>query len=133
MRNNARTQINDCYAGLVWMASNAETYGVDPAKIMIGGASAGGGLAAGTALKARDMNGPNLVAQLLRYPMLDHTTSTPASRSITDSRVWNRQANEQGWAHYLGGKEPDIYASPTTATDLAGLPPAYARGSLSCF
>lgn len=57
-------QVNDCYAGLAWVAANVETLGIDAAKIVIGGASAGGGLAAGTALKARDMQGPALAAQL---------------------------------------------------------------------
>ena len=92
---------------------------------MVGGASAGGGLAAGTALKARDMQGPALCAQLLVYPMLDHRNATPSSHAIQDTRVWNRLSNEQAWEMYLGGRPPDIYASPSTATDLSALPPAY--------
>lgn len=116
--------INDCYAGLVWTAANAASLGIDAARIMIGGASAGGGLAAGTALKARDMKGPQLTAQLLVYPMLDHRNVTPSSYAIQDTRVWNRLSNQQAWEMYLGGQEPDIYAAPSTATDLSGLPPA---------
>ncbi len=117
--------VHDCYAALTWMASNAEELGIDPERIAIGGASAGGGLAAGTALFARDNDGPSLVGQLLVYPMLDHRNETPSSHAITDPRVWNRTANHLAWEAYLGGAEPTPYASPSIATDLAGLPPAY--------
>ena len=117
--------INDCFAGLSWLGSNAADLGIDPDRIMIGGASAGGGLAAGTALKARDEGGPNLTAQLLVFPMLDHRNETPSSHAIHDTRVWNRAANVAAWEAYLGGGAPDAYASPTTADDLSGLPPAF--------
>eukprot|EP01047_Picozoa_sp_COSAG01_P100766 COSAG01_NODE_30579_length_613_cov_1.287938_2_plen_118_part_00 len=63
----------------------------------------------------------------LVYPMLDHRNVTPSSHAIQDTKVWNRLSNQQAWAMYLGGKKPDIYASPSTATDLGGLPPAYVR------
>lgn len=117
--------VNDCYAGLSWLAGAADELGIDAGRIMIGGASAGGGLAAGTALFARDNNGPALAAQLLVFPMVDHRNETPSSRRITDTRVWNRAANITAWQAYLGGAEPTIYASPSIATDLSGLPPAY--------
>ncbi len=116
--------VDDCYAGLVWFAEHASRLGV-PGPIMIGGASAGGGLAAGTALRARDSGGPALVGQLLVYPMLDHRNDTPSSRAIQDTRVWNRAANVVAWEAYLGDGEPTIYSSPALATDLSGLPPAY--------
>ncbi len=117
--------VNDCYAGLSWLAANAATNNVDPARIMIGGASAGGGLAAGTALYARDHGGPSLAGQLLVFPMLDHRNETASSHAITDARVWNRQTNILAWEAYLGGDAPTIYSSPSLATDLSGLPPAY--------
>ena len=92
---------------------------------MIGGASAGAGLAAGTALRARDSGGPRLSAQLLVYPMLDHRNETASSHAIQDPRVWNRSANIAAWAAYRGGGDPTIYSSPALAEDLSGLPPAY--------
>ena len=117
--------VDDCFAGLVWLAGHADELGVDVARIMIGGASAGGGLAAGTALRARDAGGPALCAQLLVYPMLDHRNETPSSHAIQDARVWNRSANIDAWSAYLGDDAPTIYSSPSLADDLAGLPPAH--------
>jgi acetyl esterase/lipase len=120
--------MNDCYAGLSWLASGAAELGVDPARIAIGGASAGGGLAAGLALMARDRGGPSICFQLLVYPMLDHRNDQPSTHGITDPRVWNRDANRAGWDAYLAGADRGAvspYASPAVAGDLAGLPPAY--------
>lgn len=117
--------VDDCYAGLVWLAENTDRLGVSPDRIMIGGASAGAGLAAGTALRARDDGGPALVGQLLEYPMLDHRNETPSSHAIRDQRVWNRVCNIDAWAAYLGGAEPTAYSSPAIAEDLSNLPPAY--------
>ncbi len=118
--------MNDCYAGLCWLAANAGDLGVDADRIVIGGASAGGGLAAGLALMARDHGGPAITSQLLVYPMLDHRNTTASSHAITDSRVWNREANIAGWAAYLGDADRvSPYASPAIAEDLSGLPPAY--------
>ena len=126
--------INDCYAGLRWLAASADELGIDANRILVGGASAGGGLAAGLSLKARDMGGPAIAAQLLIYPMLDHRNETPSSHAIHDLRVWNRSANEYAWQAYLGGNKPDIYASPSIADDLSGLPPAYINvGSFDMF
>jgi acetyl esterase/lipase len=99
--------------------------GIDAGRIMIGGQSAGAGLAAGTAIRARDAGGPALVAQLLVYPMLDHRNETPSSHAIQDLRVWNRSANLLAWEAYLGGGAPTSTSSPATCTDLSGLPPAY--------
>ncbi|MDH3301869.1 MAG: alpha/beta hydrolase [Acidimicrobiia bacterium] len=120
--------MHDCYAGLSWLAANAADLGVDTDRIAIGGASAGGGLAAGLALIARDRGGPSICFQLLVYPMLDHRNDRPSTQAITDSRVWNRDANRAGWDAYLGATDRgDVspYASPSVADDLSGLPPAY--------
>ena len=117
--------VDDCYAGLVWLAANSDELGVSKDRIMIGGASAGAGLAAGTALRARDESGPGLVGQLLEYPMLDHRNETLSSHAIQDQRVWNRAGNIDAWAAYLGGGEPTAYSSPAIAEDLSSLPPAY--------
>lgn len=121
--------LHDCFAALQWFASGGSGADVDPARIVIGGASAGGGLAAGVALMARDRGGPALAGQLLVYPMIDDTNTTQSSIDITDSRVWNRGANLAGWGAYLSGldegAEVPIYAAPSRAADLAGLPPAF--------
>lgn len=119
--------MNDCYAGLSWFAENADEFGFDASRIVIGGASAGGGLAAGLGLMARDKGGPSVAGQFLVYPMLDDRNETPSSQAITDTRVWNLDANRVGWASYLGdhADNPPIYAAPARATDLSGLPPTF--------
>ena len=117
--------VHDCYAAFRHVADNASDLGIDVDRIVIGGASAGGGLAAGTALFARDQGGPQPSAQLLVFPMLDHSNTTASSHAIVDTRVWNRSANQIAWEHYLGGEAPTIYSSPSTCDDLSGLPPAY--------
>lgn len=117
--------VDDCFAALTWLASHADELEIDAERIVIGGASAGAGLAAGTALRARDAGGPALAAQLLVYPMLDHRNETTSSHAIQDLRVWNRSANVHAWEAYLGGAEPTAYSSPAIAEDLSGLPPAH--------
>lgn len=130
--------VNDCYAGLKWLAESAGDLGIDPDRIAVGGASAGGGLAAGLALMARDQGGPNICFQFLVYPMLDHRNTTRSSQAIVDPRVWNRPSNLDAWKAYLGDNHGtdniSIYASPSIAPDLAGLPPAYINcGDLDMF
>jgi acetyl esterase/lipase len=121
--------MDDCYAGLSWTHRSAADLGVDPDRIAIGGASSGGGSAAGLALLARDRGEIPVCFQLLVYPMLDDRNVTPASVALTEPRVWNRQSNLIGWRCYVGdavGTEAvSPYAAPTRATDLTGLPPAY--------
>jgi acetyl esterase/lipase len=121
--------IDDCYAGLLWMAANADELGFDPDKLIIAGASAGGGLAAGVALKARDEAGPKLAAQVLIYPMLDDRNETVSSHQINGVGVWDRGSNDTGWDAYLGDRrrtdKVSIYAAPSRATDLSNLPPAF--------
>jgi acetyl esterase len=122
--------IEDCYAGLVWTAKNADALGIDPDRIAIHGQSAGGGLCAGLALLARDRGGPSIAFQYLGVPELDDRLDTPSMRNFTDTPIWNRPNAIVSWDAYLGaGKRgtPDvpIYAAPARATDLTGLPPAY--------
>lgn len=121
--------LEDCYAALRWFHAQAGALGLDPARIAIGGASAGGGLAAGLALLARDRAEVPVAFQYLIYPMIDDRNTTPASHTILDSRVWSRDKNLRGWQAYLGaapgGAAVSPYAAPARATDLAGLPPAY--------
>ena len=126
--------VNDCYAAFRHVAANADVLGIDPSRIVLGGASAGGGLAAGTALFARDQGGQQPAAQLLVFPMLDHSNTTESSHAIHDKRVWNRSANLLAWEHYLGGAAPTIYSSPSTCDDVSGLPHAYINvGTMDMF
>lgn len=119
----------DVYAALEWTASNAEALGIRLDRLLIAGASAGGGLAAGTALAARDRGGPSLVGQLLDYPMLDDRGCTRSTGQFDGVGVWDRVSNETGWAALLGDARggPDVspYAAPARAKDLSGLPPAF--------
>jgi acetyl esterase/lipase len=122
--------IEDCYAGLVWTAKNADSLGIDPDRIAIHGQSAGGGLCAGLALLARDRGGPSIAFQYLGVPELDDRLDTPSMRNFTDTPIWNRPNAIVSWDAYLGagkrgGPDVPIYAAPARATDLTGLPPAY--------
>ena len=119
--------LNDCWQALLWLRDSAESLGVDPTNLAIGGASAGAGLAAGLAIKARDEGGPALKLQLLLYPMIDNLHAT-ASGQIEDHPVWKRSTSFAAWEMYLDG-EPGERASPYAAASRADavndLPPAY--------
>ncbi|MDB5082010.1 MAG: hypothetical protein JWP00_3934 [Chloroflexi bacterium] len=120
--------IEDCYTALQWVAANASELGIDADRIAIGGYSAGGALAAGLALLARDRSGPKLVFQMPLCACLDDRNITPSSYEITDGRVWSRAVSESAWNLYLPGVDRSTtspYAAPARAADLAGLPPAY--------
>jgi acetyl esterase/lipase len=119
--------VEDAYAGLVWTVSHAEELGVDRQNIMIFGKSGGGGLAAATALMARDKGAPALTHQILIYPMMDDREITVSSKY--EGVLWDRATNRMGWTAYLGDEcgGPDVspYAAASRATDLSGLPPTY--------
>lgn len=119
--------VEDCYAGLKWTVDHADQLGIDPGRIVVAGGSAGGGLAAGVALLARDRNGPALLGQLLMAPMLDDRNDTVSAIQMTGSGVWDRAANRVGWQALLGERVDSStvppYAAPARATDLSGLPP----------
>jgi acetyl esterase/lipase len=120
--------LEDCYAALRWTFDNAESLGIDATRIGIRGISAGGGLAAGLALLARDRGGPAIAFQLLDCPMIDDRQITPSSQG-EGLAVWSKESNTFGWRSYLGdlhGTDDVPYtAAPARATDLSGLPPAY--------
>jgi acetyl esterase/lipase len=111
--------LEDCYSALTWLAGLPA---VDPARVAIGGASAGGGLAAALALLARDRGGVTPTLQLLAYPMLDDRGGAVASS--LNYRLWSPKSNRFGWAAYLGNADPQV-AVPARRDDLAGLPPAW--------
>ncbi len=118
--------IEDCYAGLRYVADHAAELGADPDRIGIGGASAGAGLAAALALIARDRGGPTIASQLLIYPMIDDRQITESSN--WDVPIWPPSSNAFGWTSYLGrakGTEKvSPYAAAARAEDLSELPPA---------
>ncbi len=139
--------LEDCYATLRWLVEHAEVLGVDRGRVAVGGASAGGGLAAGLALLARDRGGPSLCYQLLAAPELDDRLATPSMIDFADTPLWSRPNAVRSWQRYLGrsddatpggakpgdvtlgdaafGDDVSPYAAPARATDLVGLPPAY--------
>ncbi|MFI7352323.1 alpha/beta hydrolase [Streptomyces avidinii] len=121
--------VEDCYAGLVRAAEHAAELGIDADRIVIGGKSAGGGLAAALALLTRDRGGPAPIGQLLLCPMLDDRGSTFSSHQMAGIDVWDRTSNTTAWQAALGDRfgAADLppYAAPARATDLSGLPPAY--------
>lgn len=131
------TLVEDCYAALSWVSAHADELGIDPAGVVVAGTSAGGGLAAGTVLLARDRGGPSIAAQVLICPMLDHRNSTASSHQFSGPAVWSREANEFGWRSVLGDRRDEAvsaYVSPSLAEDLAGLPTTYVdAGSAEVF
>jgi acetyl esterase/lipase len=131
------TPVEDAYAGLTWLSGHAAELGIDPVRIAVMGDSAGGGLAAGTAILSRDRNGPAVARQLLIYPMLDDRTTTPDSL-ITPFAAWTYDDNVTAWNALLGPgherREIDSSAAPGRLEDAAGLPPAYIEvGQLDIF
>jgi acetyl esterase len=120
------TAAEDCYAATVWVAEHAGQLGGDPARIAVGGDSAGGQLTAVVTLMARDRGGPRLVHQVMVYPVTDHGCETASYRDFADGYLLNRELMTYFWNQYLAdeadGRSP--HASPLRAPDLAGLPPA---------
>jgi acetyl esterase/lipase len=120
--------LHDCYAALTWVHANVEELGIDPERVAIYGQSAGGGLAAGLALYARDHGGPAICFQFLGIPEIDDRLDTPSMRAFVDTPMWHRPNAELSWQYYLGTPAPaevSPYAAPARATDLSGLPSAY--------
>jgi acetyl esterase/lipase len=117
--------VEDCYAGLLWMAANAAELGFDPDRLAVYGGSAGGGLTIAVTMLARDRGGPPIRFQMPIYPMIDDRNETPSSHEITDIGLWDRAGNIEAWKWYLGDGKPDQYAAPARAENLAGLPPTF--------
>jgi len=124
-----RTLVEDCFAGVAWVAEHAADLGVDPDRLVVAGTSAGGGLAAGLTLLARDRGTPAIAAQVLVCPMLDHRNDTGSSHQFAEGpATWSQAMNEFGWKSVLGegpATEVSPYVSPARADDLSGLPPTY--------
>jgi acetyl esterase len=118
---------DDCEAAVRWVAENAESLGADPARLAIGGDSAGANLAAVIAQRLRDRGGPALAAQLLVYPAA-RLVGEPTPSMLENAEGYFLTAKDAEWflGHYLA--EPDqaglVDVSPGLAQDLSGLPPA---------
>ncbi|MFE0644885.1 alpha/beta hydrolase [Streptomyces sp. NPDC058877] len=124
--------LDDAYAVLCWAAEHAVGLGFDPARIAVGGHSAGGGLAAGVALRARDERGPSIRFQLLNQAGLDDRLDTWSARNFTNTPWYHRGKAVTAWRHYLGNRPATPYAAPARAADLSGLPPAYVATAEYC-
>lgn len=127
--------LDDCYDALAWVARQGY---VDPGRLAVGGASAGGGLAAALALLAHERGEIELAFQLLAYPMLDDRTALRSDIDQANFRLWNNKANAFGWRSYTGrppgSAEISGLAAPARYGDLAGLPPAWLGvGTLDLF
>jgi acetyl esterase/lipase len=124
--------VNDCYAGLTWLHSNASILGIDPARILVLGESAGGGLAAGMVIMARDKRlAPPVAYQMLIYPMLDDR-NLGLRPGIEPYTKWRSVDSKTGWGALLGsaaGRDEEIdehqYAAPARVKSVEGLPPTY--------
>ena len=130
------TPARDVFAGVRWLASHAEDLGIDPERIAIMGDSAGGGIAAGVAILARDAS-VSLARQILVFPMLDDRTIEPDA-TLVASASWGYDDNYTGWHALLGGDlgtdRVSPYAAPARNDDFRHLPPAYIEvGSLDIF
>ncbi len=126
--------LDDCMQALRYLHANHEALGIDPARLAVSGASAGGGLAAELAQRAYDEHVP-VAKQVLVYPMLDDRT---VGRDLPRTLGWNAAANRYAWRCYLGHgpetPEPRPYAAAARRADLRGLPPAWIGiGTLDLF
>lgn len=120
--------LDDAWTALVWLNAHALELGIDPRKIVLVGESAGGCLAAGLALRARDMGLAPLAGILLMCPMLDDRTPSDGGHAVTIG-PWSAASNATAWDFYLGeqrgGADVSPYAAPGRATNLEGLSPVY--------
>lgn len=130
--------LDDVHAGWRALLDGADALGVDPARIVIAGESAGGGLAASLVQRIVDEGGPVPIGQWLFAPMIDDRTA--ARRDLDDGGhlVWDNTKNRRGWGGYLGHEPgtttPPPYAAAARRSDLSGLPPAYiAVGDIELF
>ncbi|MEM8562589.1 MAG: alpha/beta hydrolase [Pseudomonadota bacterium] len=126
----APAAIDDCLATWDWLMDNSERLQIDKAKVILGGISAGGGLAACLSQRLLDREGVQPTALLLHYPMLDDRTAVDRSMDELNHKMWNNKSNRVGWTHYLGADRlgahdlPD-YLSAARRTNYSGLPPTW--------
>jgi acetyl esterase/lipase len=121
--------VEDCYAGLTWLVEHGRELGMDTGRVIVSGNSAGGALAAGVALLARDRGRPRLIGQMLQCPMLDDRCGSLSMTQMQRVGLWDGASNLAGWTALLGDRRGtdsvSCYAAPARARDLSGLPPAF--------
>ncbi|KAI0098323.1 alpha/beta hydrolase fold-3 domain-containing protein [Nemania sp. FL0031] len=121
--------VEDCYAGLLWTEQCLDQLDIDPSRLILYGTSAGGGLAAATALMARDRGGPKLAGLFLECPMLDDRSETVSARQYVSGPFYNSTMNRFAWSCLLGERvgthDVSQYEAPARAADLEGLPPTF--------
>ena len=119
--------VDDAYAATCWVALNAAELGVDAGRIAVGGASAGGNLAAAAALKANVEGRPGIVFQYLVYPVTDGSLSQQSMKRNSSGYGLSQAGMSWYWDQYVPdpARRSDPLASPLAATDLSGLPPAF--------
>lgn len=130
--------IDDCFEAWLWMQQGAHELGIDPARIVVSGISAGGGLAANLSQKILDEGGIQPAGQALLSPMLDDRTSLKYDLDSANHPVWNNKSNRAAWTWYLGqpagAAHVPPYAAPARREDLSGLPEAWiAIGDIELF
>ncbi|MER7172975.1 alpha/beta hydrolase fold domain-containing protein [Streptomyces mesophilus] len=123
------TPVEDCYTAYLWTVRHSEELGFDPQRIVLSGNSAGGGLAAGVSLLARDRGAPAPLGQMLQCPMLDDRCDSASARQMEHVGLWSTASNRTGWTALLGDRrgtdDVSCYVAPARAGDLSGLPSAY--------
>jgi acetyl esterase/lipase len=122
------TPLEDAYSALQWLHDHAAELGVDSDRIGVMGDSAGGGMAAGLTILARDRNGPKIARQILVMPMLDDRTKTPDPH-LSPLVLWSYDDSATAWPALLGeaagGPDVPATAAPSRLEDASHLPPAY--------
>ena len=127
--------LNDCYEGLVHVVNNASKFSVNPAKVIVGGGSAGGLLATSVAIRARNEAGPRILLQVLQYPMLDSRCASESHKQVPGIGVWDSAVNQYAFQCYLGDLPEAEYkkAIPAMMDDLSNLPDAFVVvGTMDC-
>jgi acetyl esterase len=119
--------VDDAITATTWIAGHAKELGIDASRLVVGGDSAGGNLAAVVAISARDGDGPAITGQVLIYPATDFAMTHPSHREPETSILLTHSVIRWFRDHYLNGISDisDWRASPARATTFAGLPPAY--------
>lgn len=121
--------VEDCYSAVRWLFDHAVELNIDPRSVILIGTSAGGGLAAGVSLMLRDRDGPKLMGQMLRSPMLDDRDESVSTLQQDRDAVWDRASNRAAWTALLGARRGtenvSPYAAPARLDVVPGLPPTY--------
>lgn len=117
----------DAYATLTWLRGQADALGVEPHALAVGGSSAGGALAAGVCLRARDECVPGIRLQILACPVIDNRLATPSMARFSAAPIFTSHEAARMWQRYLGENrdDPPRYAVPGRELELSGLPPTY--------